>query len=670
MTLAHWFSDDDLYLFAEGSHLTLYEKLGAHPARDAQAQDGYHFAVWAPNASRVSVIGEFNQWDDERHPMEKVATSGIWALFVPGLEAGASYKYRVHSHFDEQKGDKSDPFAFSSQLPPETASVLWRGSHDWDDDDWMKQRARADHRDAPMSIYEVHIGSWRRGADGRHLTYRELAHELADHVRDMGFTHVELMPVMEHPFYGSWGYQVTGHFCPSSRYGPPEDFMYMVDYLHRCGIGVILDWVPSHFPTDGHGLGYFDGTHLYEHADPRQGFHPDWKSFIYNYGRGEVCSFLLSNAHYWLDRFHVDGLRVDAVASMLYLDYSRDDGQWVANEHGGRENLESIAFLRRLNEEVYSRFPGIQTIAEESTAWPMVSKPPYIGGLGFGMKWDMGWMHDTLHYMALDPIHRNFHHQSLTFRGMYAFSENFVLPLSHDEVVHGKGSLLAKMAGAGVDQFANLRLLYAYMHALPGKKLLFMGSEIAPWSEWNHDDQLPWDLLFHPPHRGVQKLVRDLNRIHAEEPAMHEQDFQPHGFAWIDCNDHEQSVLSLVRRGTSDDDLIFAIFNFTPVARFDYRVGVPRGGQWTEILNTDSDRYAGGGMGNLGSVRSEPVPKHDQDHSLSLTLPGLTALYFKAEPLPVDAQKARAEAEEELADDPGREIDGDPEDTELVARAQ
>jgi 1,4-alpha-glucan branching enzyme len=529
--------------------------------------------------------------------------------------------------------DKADPFAFRAEVPPNTASIVWDLSYEWGDDGWMSERRTHNSLDAPISIYEVHPGSWMRVPEegNRPLTYRELAHKLAEYVQGLGFSHVELLPVMEHPFYGSWGYQTTGYFAPTSRYGTPQDFMYFIDYMHQHGIGVILDWVPSHFPNDEHGLGYFNGTHLYEHDDPRQGFHPDWKSYIFNYGRHEVCSFLISSALFWLDRYHADGLRVDAVASMLYLDYGRNRGEWVPNRFGGRENLDAIDFLRRLNEAVYHAHPDVQTIAEESTAWPMVSRPTYIGGLGFGLKWDMGWMHDTLLYMAKEPVHRRFHHNSLTFRMVYAFFENFVLPLSHDEVVYGKASLLSKMPGDDWQRFANLRLLFGYMYAQPGKKLLFMGGEFGQRQEWTHEGSLEWHLLQYAPHQGLRRLVAELNGHYRNEAALHEAEFDGSGFEWVDCNDSDTSVLSFLRKARSTNDIILVVSNFTPVTRFNHRLGVPRGDRWRELFNSDAEGYGGSGQGNLGGVEAAPVPLHGRPFSLTLTLPPLAVVYLKSE---------------------------------------
>ena len=621
---------DDVYLFNEGSHFRLYEKLGAHPMAH-EGEKGTHFAVWAPNAQKVSVLGDFNGWDTESHPLRPRESSGIWEGFIPGVEKGTSYKYHIASGLEGYRVDKADPFALYSEVPPRTASVVWDLNYSWGDEEWMENRQKRNGLNAPMVIYEMHVGSWGRVPEegGRSLTYRELAPGLAEYVRRMGFTHVEFLPIMEHPFYGSWGYQTSGYFTPTSRYGTPQDFMYLIDELHQNGIGVILDWVPSHFPSDEHCLGYFDGTYLFEHVDPRQRIHPEWDTLIFNYGRKEVQSYLLSSALCWLEAYHADGLRVDAVASMLYLDYGRKDGEWIPNKYGGKENLEAIAFLRRFNEEVYKNYPGVQTIAEESTSWPMVSRPLYVGGLGFGMKWDMGWMHDTLEYMSKDPIHRTYHHSRLTFRMLYAFQENFVLPLSHDEVVYGKGSLLRKMPGDDWQKFANLRLLLGYMYAQPGKKLLFMGGEFGQWDEWYHESTLSWHLLDQPYHKGMQRWVQDLNQLYATEPALHEQDFDPPGFEWIDCNDALQSTLSMMRKARKPEDAVVAIFNFTPVPRHNYRVGVPGDGFWRELLNSDARDYGGSGQGSLGGVEASPVPSHGHPHSLNLTLPPLAAVVFK-----------------------------------------
>jgi 1,4-alpha-glucan branching enzyme len=620
----------DLHLFNEGTHSHLYDKLGAHLSTEPE---GTSFAVWAPNADSVSVIGDFNYWDKSANQLHPREQSGIWEGFVPGVRHGALYKYHVHSRVTRTGMDKADPFAAFSEAPPRQASVVWDLSYDWSDGAWMSERGRANGRQAPWSVYELHVGSWMRVPEegNRWLTYRELAPKLADYAVSLGFTHVELMPVMEHPLYISWGYQVEGYFAPTSRYGTPQDFMFLVDHLHQRGIGVILDWVPSHFPTDEFGLQNFDGTHLFEHADPRLGLHPDWGSSIFNYGRNEVRGFLTSSALCWLDRYHADGLRVDGVASMLYLDYSRKPGEWIPNKFGGRENLEAVDFLRRFNIEVYKERPDTQTIAEESTSWPMVSRPTYLGGLGFGMKWDMGWMHDTLKYFSEDPVHRKFHHNDLTFRMLYAFNENFMLPLSHDEVVHGKGSLINKMPGDDWQKFANMRLLFAWMYAQPGKKLVFMGGEFGQWDEWDVESSLDWHLLNHAPHAGLSHWVGDLNRILREENALHEIDFDPAGFSWIDASDNEQSVVSVLRRGVVPDDVLLAAFNFTPVPRHNYQIGAPVSGHWRELLNSDAPMYGGSGQGNLGGVDSRPVGRHGHLHSLTLTLPPLGAIFLKPE---------------------------------------
>jgi len=623
-------TDNDLYLFNEGSHYGLYQKLGSHPLA-VNNQEGTYFAVWAPDAEQVSVIGDFNGWNAKSHPLKPRGQSGIWEGFIPGVGKGALYKYHIISRYRGRKLEKADPFGVHHETPPRTASVVWDLDYHWGDQAWMAERHKRNALNSPISVYEVHLGSWRRDPEqkARFLTYREMAPQLAEYARQMGFTHVELLPVMEHPFFGSWGYQTTGYFAPTSRYGTPQDFMYLIDYLHQRGIGVILDWVPSHFPTDAHGLGLFDGTHLYEHADPRTGFHPDWSSYIFNYGRNEVLSFLISCALFWLDKYHVDGLRTDAVASMLYLDYSRKKGQWIPNEYGGRENIEAIRFLRRLNEEVYRNYSDVQTIAEESTAWPMVSRPTYVGGLGFGLKWDMGWMHDTLEYISKDPIYRKYHHNELTFRMIYAFSENFMLPLSHDEVVHGKGSLLGKMPGDDWRKFANLRLLLGYMYAQSGKKLLFMGGELGQWREWHHDESLDWQLLQYDRHIALQKWVADLNRVYQGEPALHELDCDREGFEWIDGSDFGHSVISFLRKAKSTDDIILVVCNFTPTTHIKYKVGVPRNGTWSELLNSDASEYWGSGQGNLGAVKAESNPFHGRSYSLSLTLPPLALIFLK-----------------------------------------
>ncbi len=622
-------TSDDLFLFNEGSHFRLYEKMGSHVLDTGMTS----FAVWAPNARRVSLSGDFNGWSGSSHELSPLGESGIWAGEFRGIGKGCLYKYHIASHYPGPEFDKADPFAFLCETPPRTASVVWDLDYEWGDSAWMAGRNAHNNLGAPISIYEVHLGSWRRVPDEgrRSLTYREAASELARYVEELGFTHVELMPIMEHPFYGSWGYQTTGYFAPTSRYGTPQDFMYFVDCLHQRGIGVILDWVPSHFPADGHGLATFDGTYLYEHADPRQGIHPDWDSSIFNYGRHEVTSFLGSSALFWLDKYHADGLRVDAVASMLYNDYSRAEGEWLPNQYGGRENLEAISFMRRLNAEVYRSYPGVQVIAEESTAWPMVSRPTYVGGLGFGLKWDMGWMHDTLEYFAKDPVYRRYYHDKLTFRQIYAAFENFVLPLSHDEVVHGKGSLIGKMPGDEWQQFANLRLLLGYMYGQNAKKLLFMGGEFAQRREWNHDDSLDWHLTGYDLHAQVQKWIADLNRVYRQEPALHELDCESSGFEWIDCSDNEQSVVSFVRKGRSVSDLVLVVCNFTPVPRFAYRLGVPRGGWWRELLNSDGLEYGGSGLGNSGGVRAAPEAWRDRPATITLLLPPLGVIVLKNE---------------------------------------
>jgi 1,4-alpha-glucan branching enzyme len=623
-------SDEDVYLFNEGSHFHLYRKLGAHPViRNSIA--GTWFSVWAPDGEQVSVIGSFNDWKKGAHPLCRREKSGIWEGFLPGVVKGTLYKFHIRSRFNGYEVEKTDPFAFFNEIPPKTASIVWDLDYTWRDEKWMASRNQRNALDAPMSIYEMHVGSWKRVIQegNRSLSYRELATTLPPYVQQMGFTHVEFLPVMDHPFFGSWGYQTTGYFAPSGYYGTPQDLMFLIDELHRHNIGVILDWVPSHFPTDGHGLSFFDGTHLYEHADPRQGFQPDWKTLVFNYGRNEVRSVLISSALFWLDKYHADGLRVDAVASMLYLDYSRKEGEWISNRYGGRENLEAIAFLRRLNEAVYKNHPDVQTVAEESTAWPLVSRPSYAGGLGFGLKWDMGWMHDTLEYMSQDPYFRKYQHYKLTFRMLYAFHENFVLPLSHDEVVYGKGSLLGKMPGDDWQKFANLRLLFGYMYAQPAKKLLFMGGEFGQRREWTHDSTVEWDLLQDGRHSGLQQWVTDLNRLYRQEPALHERDLDPAGFEWVDCRDAESSVVSLLRKGKSTDDEILIVCNFTPIPRPNYRIGASRGGFWKEVLNSDATQYGGSGWGNLGGIDAVPIPLHGRVHSITLTLPPLAALFFK-----------------------------------------
>jgi 1,4-alpha-glucan branching enzyme len=621
-------TEQDIYHFREGTHFRAYEKLGAHPAGDA-ARDGTRFAVWAPNATAVSVIGDFNHWRrGQARLTARGDSSGIWEGVLEDAGPGALYKYHVVTRHGAV--DKSDPYAFRTELPPRTASMVWDLAYTWQDAQWMQQRARANALNSPWSIYELHLGSWRREEHNRFLTYRELAHAIADYASELGFTHVELLPVTEHPFYGSWGYQVTGYFAPTARYGTPQDFMYLVDYLHQRGLGVILDWVPSHFPADEHGLACFDGTHLYEHADPRQGFHPEWNSSIFNYGRAEVRNFLGSSALFWLEKYHIDALRVDAVASMLYLDYGRRAGEWIPNRFGGHENLEAVGFLKQLNLAAYRDHPDTQTIAEESTAWPMVSRPTYLGGLGFGLKWNLGWMHDTLEYLQQDPVYRKYHHSRLTFSIWYAFSENFVLPLSHDEVVHGKGSLIGRMPGDEWQQFAGLRLLYGYMWTHPGKKLLFMGGELAQRREWHHEESLEWHLLQQPLHAGVQRWVRDLNRLYRVTPALHELDFSVTGFAWVDCANADISVIAYLRRSSAAAPVLVAC-NFTPVPRENYRLGVPAGGRWRECLNSDATDYGGSGQGNLGSVAAEEIAAHGHEHSLRVRLPPLAVVVLMPE---------------------------------------
>ncbi|MFH1189599.1 MAG: 1,4-alpha-glucan branching protein GlgB [Candidatus Omnitrophota bacterium] len=629
------FTEYDIHLFREGNHFRLYDKLGSH-AVTIRGVSGVYFAVWAPNAEYVSVVGEFNDWNDRRHPLEiGWKDSGIWEGFIPGIGNGAVYKYHIRSKFDGYKVDKGDPFAFRWATPPETESVVWDISYEWGDRSWLDDRSKYNGLSSPMSVYEVHIGSWRRVPEegNRFLTYREFAAHIVKYAKDMGYTHVEFMPVMEHPFYGSWGYQITGFFAPTSRYGAPQDLMYLIDQLHQNGIGVILDWVPSHFPADEHGLVYFDGTHLYEHADPRKAVQPDWNSYIFNYGRNEVRNFLTSNAIFWCDKYHADGLRIDAVASMLYLDYSRKEGQWVPNKFGGRENLEAVEFLKHLNESVYKEYPSAQTIAEESTSWPMVTRPTYVGGLGFGLKWNMGWMHDTLEYISKDPVFRKYHHSMLTFSLLYAFSENFMLPLSHDEVTHGKGSLLNKMPGDFWRKCAGLRQLLGYMWMHPGKKLLFMGSDFGPLGEWDHDRSLDWHLAEYPEHRGIQRWMRDLNHLYKSEPALYEADFSCIGFEWVDLKNYEESIVSFLRKGVFERACtILAVCNFTPVPRYNYRIGVPSDCFWKEALNSDALEYGGSGHGNFGGVRAEAVPCHGRSHSLSLTLPPLGIVIFSSEP--------------------------------------
>jgi 1,4-alpha-glucan branching enzyme len=630
-TRSPFLTDFDLHLWSEGTHHRAYEKLGAH-LTEQDGLAGTHFAVWAPNAREVSVIGDFNGWDPRAFYLHQRGVSGIWEGFVPGVGQGALYKYAITSNHHGYRVVKADPFAFAAETRPNTASKVWDlGGYTWGDDEWLSHRRRAHAYDGPLAIYEVHLASWMRVPEQgqRFLSYRELAHKLSEYVHDLGYTHIELLPVSEHPLDRSWGYQTSGYFAPTSRFGTPQDFMYFVDMMHRRGIGVILDWVPAHFPRDEFALGYFDGTHLYEHADPRLGAHQDWGTFIFNYGRREISNFLISNALFWLDRYHIDGLRVDAVASMLYLDYSRKEGEWIPNRYGGRENLEAIDFLRRFNERVYGDYPDILTFAEESTAWGGVSRPTYTGGLGFGYKWDMGWMHDTLQYLAHDPVHRKFHHNVLTFRMLYAFTENYVLPLSHDEVVHGKRALLAKMPGDDWQKFANMRLLFGYMYTQPGKKLLFMGGEFGQWDEWNSDASLDWHLLQWPPHQGLKRWVRDLNTIYRGQPALHQRDTDPSGFEWIDANDSDNSVLTFIRRGHDPHEQIIVALNFTPVARGNYRIGVSQGGRWDEICNSDAPIYGGSGQGNLGGLDAIADGWHGRPFRLDVLLPPLSMVMFK-----------------------------------------
>ncbi len=621
----------DLYLSGEGTHYQKYEKLGAH-VREVAGVRGVHFGVWAPNARRVSVVGDFNFWDGRVHPMRHRGASGIWEIFIPGLDEGEVYKFEILSSAGNALGLKTDPYGFAGEMRPNNASVVRTiDGYKWKDTAWMESRSLRDWLHSPMTIYELHAGSWRRKPEegNRWLTYRELADELLPYVKRMGFTHIELLPIMEHPLDASWGYQTVGYFAVTSRFGSPADFMYFVDRCHQQEIGVILDWTPAHFPRDAHGLGLFDGTHLYEHADPRRGAHPDWGTLVFNYGRNEVQNFLVSNALFWLDKYHLDGLRVDAVASMLYLDYSRKPGEWIPNSFGGRENLEAIAFLKHLNEVLHSRHPGALMIAEESTSWPAVSRPTYVGGLGFDLKWNMGWMNDTLRYFALDPLFRQHHHNELTFSMIYAFQENFVLPLSHDEVVHGKRTLLEKMPGDDWQKFANLRLLFGYMYAHPGKKLLFMGSELAERNEFWEEGSVDWSLEESPSHRGVQRLLADLNRLHATERPFFEVDFEWAGFEWIDANDAAASILSFIRRARNPEDYVVVVCNFTPVLRLDFRIGVPGPGFYREILNSDSVYYEGSDAGNAGGVRAEPIPWNDRRWSIKLKVPPLAAVYFK-----------------------------------------
>ncbi len=623
----------DIYLFREGKHFSLHEKLGAHVTEQNNTR-GTFFAVWAPNATMVSVVGNFNGWfKDANHLSRREDESGLWEGFIPGVKKGEAYKYFIRSKYNGYEVEKADPVGFYSEQPPKTASIVWEYNYNWNDTDWMENRKNYNSADSPFSVYEVHLESWRRKPEENMqvLSYAELAEQLTSYVKEMGYTHVELMPVTEYPYSGSWGYQVTGFFAPTSRFGTPDDFMYFVDYLHQNKIGVIMDWVPSHFPGDLHGLHFFDGTYLYEHEDPRKGYHPDWSSYIFNYGRNEIRNFLISSAHSWMERFHIDGIRVDAVASMLYLDYSRKEGEWIPNEHGGRENLDAIQFMRDLNESLYTKFPDVQTIAEESTAWPMVTRPVYTGGLGFGMKWNMGWMHDTLGYFQNEPIHRSFHHNQMTFSIMYAFNENFMLSLSHDEVVHGKGSLIQKMPGDDWQKFANLRAMFGFMFAHPGKKLHFMGMEFGQWKEWNYESSLDWHLLEHESHKGLQFFMKDLNSVYKRFAALYENDFSGEGFRWIDANDSQNSVFSFIRYDKKKEHPVVFIANLTPVPRFNYRVGVPDDAKWQEILNSDASQYGGSGMGNFGGVASNPVPYHGEEQSINVLLPPLGVVMFAKE---------------------------------------
>lgn len=622
----------DLHLFGEGTNYKIYEKMGAHKAT-VNGKEGTHFAVWAPNAKYVSVIGDFNKWDPGANKMSVMSGSGVWTCFIPGLKEGTLYKYHISSDLGGQT-EKIDPFGFFSEVRPKTASIVYDlDNYKWNDDQWVKERKKRNALDAPISIYEVHLGSWMLvpEEDNRWLTYRELADKLVAYLEKTGFTHVEFLPVAEHPLDMSWGYQITGYFAATSRFGTPEDFMFLVDKLHQAGIGVILDWVPAHFPKDGHGLGLYDGSHLYEHADPRQGMHHEWGTYVFNFGRHEVRNFLISNALFWFDKYHIDGLRVDAVASMLYLNYARKDGEWVANDFGGRENLDAISLLRTLNEVIYTNHNYALMIAEESTAWPQVARPTYLGGLGFGLKWDMGWMNDTLKYTALDPVYRRFHHNNLTFRGLYQFSENFVMPLSHDEVVHGKASLLNKMPGDHWQKFANLRLLLGYQYTLPGKKLLFMGGEFGQWIEWNYAQSLDWHLLEFPLHAGMLRWVSDLNHVYRDHPALFEMDCNPQGFSWIDCQDHDQCILAYSRQSQIQPETVIVACNFTPVPRYNYRIGVPTHGFYREVLNSDASEYGGSGLGNYGGLHSDEWRHHGHDYSISITLPPLSIVVLKTD---------------------------------------
>jgi 1,4-alpha-glucan branching enzyme len=623
------FTDFDINLFKAGKHFRLYEKLGAHLI-EVNGVKGVYFAVWAPSARSVSVVGDFNYWIQGEHQLQvRWDASGIWEGFIPGVEKGSTYKYKIQSNNNGIITEKADPFALYCEHPPHTASIIWDLEYKWKDDKWMKSRKDSNGLDKPYSVYEVHLGSWRRNSEGKFLTYVELADQLVNYVKETGFTHVEFMPIMEYPYDPSWGYQLVGYFAPTSRFGKPQDFMLLVDKLHQAGIGVILDWVPSHFPDDAHGLGFFDGSNLFEHPDRRKGYHPDWKSLVFNYGRNEVRSFLISNAIFWLQQYHADGLRVDAVASMLYLDYSRKDGEWEPNIFGGRENLDTISFLKDFNEAVYSNFEGVQTIAEESTSFPMVSRPTFNGGLGFGMKWMMGWMHDTLQYFQKEPVYRKYHQNDLTFSMTYAFSENFMLPLSHDEVVYGKKSIAGRMPGDEWQKFANLRLLYGYMFSHPGTKLLFMGAEFGQSAEWNFEGSLDWHLLQFGYHEGIKKLITDLNALYKTNPALHEKQFSPEGFEWINYSDHQNAVMSYIRKGNNPKEDLIIVCNFTPVVRENYRIGLPKKGKLTQIFNSDETQYGGSGVTNAKAIKIDAEPWNGRDFSAALILPPLGVTVFK-----------------------------------------
>ncbi len=631
--IAHsFFSEFDINLFKAGKHYRLYEKFGSH-ITTVDGEKGTYFAVWAPSAKSISVIGDFNFWVEGEHQLNvRWDESGIWEGFIPGAGKGSVYKYKIQSHHNDIKTEKADPYARRCEHPPKTASVVWDDTYTWNDAKWMKKRKKHNAIDAPFSVYEVHLGSWKkRVEENRSLSYTELADELVAYIKEMQFTHVELMPIMEYPYDPSWGYQLTGYFAPTSRFGYPEEFKLMVDALHQNDIGIILDWVPSHFPEDAHGLGFFDGTCLYEHPDKKKGYHPDWKSLIFNYGRNEVKSFLISNAIFWLDQYHADGLRVDAVASMLFLDYSREDGEWEPNMYGGRENLDAIAFMKTLNEEVYASFPDVQTIAEESTSFPMVSKPTYLGGLGFGMKWMMGWMHDTLQYISKEPIYRKHHQNDLTFSMTYAFTENFMLPLSHDEVVYGKRSIMGRMPGDEWQQFANLRLLYSYMFTHPGTNLLFMGSEFGQREEWNFQQSLDWHLLEHNDHKGIKNLITDLNKLYKKNPALYEQQFSAAGFEWISYDDHENSVITYIRKGAKEENPLIIACNFTPIPRTEYRIGLPNGGKLMQIFNSDDEKYGGSGLSNQKEINIDDHSWNNRSNSAEITIPPLGAVVFKIE---------------------------------------